>query len=1061
MSSCKYRALILSALLILFTVGIIFAGTTGKIAGKIVDKSTGEPLVGVNVVVKGTSLGAITDIEGFYSILLVPPGTQTVVASMVGHSTVIVNEVRVRIDETSPIDIKLAEEEIKMADIVVVAARNIIRKDVSTSELSMQQDDMKSLPVTSLSDVITLQAGVEEGLKVRGGDANQLLFQLDGVAIRDPRNNKPMGTVAMSSIQEISIERGGFNAEYGQVRSGIINVVTKEGDPAHYFGGATIKMAPPQQKYFGMSVFDPNSTWNRPYLDPAVSWTGTNNGAWNKYTQAQYPFFEGWNAVSQALLKDGDPTNDLTPAACQRVWEWTHRRRPPTDSPDYTIDGSFGGPVPFVGGELGNLRFFASLWVNREMLLIPLSRPDYLEYNGSIKLNSDLGQSTSLMITARSGESHNVAINADDRQFYNSSFGITGVAFWNATDYVRTPLDIAEITNEQRASRIFDDTWYSEADVRDLTLSAKLTRSISASSIYEISVENVSRRYLTGPSYVRDTVTKFEVVPGYFVDEAPFGWDPIPSNDLAGMFLGGHNATARDSSRLNSLKVKADLTSQLTQEHLFKTGVEFTYYNLNLNYAQDDEFFHDVNAVKELWNPYRLSFYAQDKIEAYGFIANLGLRLDLSNPNTTWVNVDPFNTSYFSTSFTDTTKYPEQKAKIDVTLSPRLGISHPITEDSKLYFNYGQFKEFPAYEEIFRVGRSSAGNMRNYGDPSLQQAKTISYELGYEQSLFDTYLMQIAAFYNDISNEQNFTQYLDSENGIGYYLANNNGYEDIRGLELTLRKSHGDWVRGFLTYTYQVTTQGLFGRQTINADPSQQIIIDQTTTNYYQSRPIPQPRANASITLFSPNVVGTRLTDLLLGAWNLNIIGTWKSGEWITYNPHGQINVANNVQTTDNYACNLSINKTVDLSFASVTLIIDMRNVFNIKRLSGKSFYDVYDYQDYMNSLHLPQNSAYTNIPGSDRAGDVRKEGVAYQPIEQSNNVFGKNASDIDPSVIYYNAPTRQYMSNVNGTWSVVPQNRMQEVMNDKAYIDMPNNSSFDFLNPRQVFFGINFSFKI
>jgi len=1038
------------------------AGTTGKIAGRITDKETGNPLPGVNVVVKGTYLGAATDLDGYYTILNIPPGIQTVEASMIGYTTVTVNEVRVRIDQTSPVDVVMQSEVIEAASITVTAERNLVKKDVSTSVTAVQPDEIAMLPVTSINDVVGLQAGVEEGLIVRGGSADQLLFEVDGVTLRDPRNNQPISSIALSSIQEVSVERGGFNAEYGQVRSGIVNIVEKEGGISQYSGTLTMRYSPPQQKYFGISVFDPNSVWNRVYLDPAVCWTGTENGSWDLYTQRQYPAFVGWNKVSQDLMMDDDPANDLSPAACQRLYQWTHRRQAAI-APDYNLDGSAGGPVPLIGKQLGNLRFIASFRLEREMLLIPLSRDDFRDYIGSIKLNSDLSHTMKLMVTASLGRTYTVPINENDKQFWNTSFGINGTNYWNPTDYLETPLEIAAVTNEQRASRIFCNAWYSQAEIHHFTLAAKLTNFINASTYYELSLEHVNRGYLAGPIAPRDKTKKYEIFPGYYVDEAPYGYDPAPLSDLSGMFFGGHNATARDSTKVNSYVLKGDLTAQLTKEHLIKTGIEFSYYNLHMDYGSINPFFGDVNYVKKTWKPYRFSVYAQDKIEALGFIANLGLRLDLSNPNTNWTAVGVFDESYFSAAYNPNTKYPEKKAKVDLALSPRLGISHPITTNSKLYFNYGHFKEMPAYEEIFRLGRGTAGNMRNYGDANLIQAKTISYELGYDHVLFNDYIVQLAAFYNDITKQQGFTSYLSDRKSIGYFKANNNNYEDIRGFELTLRKSYGNWVRGFANYTYQVITQGAFGRQTINEEPIEQKIVDQNTYLQYQQKPIPQPRANLSVVFLTPEKFGPEFAGFNpLGSWDLNILAMWKAGEYITY-PYQLVSrpEPNNVQVTDFYNCDLRLNKTIDFKMVSVMLFVEVRNLFNFKKLSGESFYDIYDQEYYFRSLHLPKNNTYNNIPGEDRIGDYRKPGVAYQPIEQSGNVDHINPAEINTKVIYYDKSTKKYMNYVNGAWSEVEKSHMQKILDDKAYIDMPNNSSFSFLNPRQFFYGITLTFKL
>jgi hypothetical protein len=1089
---------------------ILFAGTTGKIAGKILDKETGEPLIGVNVIVKGTSLGSATDIDGYFSILYIPPGVHTVIASMVGYSAVTVDEVRVLIDQTAPVDITMTPQAIETGVVVVIAERSIVKKDVSTSVAAVQPEEIQSLPVTSIDQVVGLQAGVEDGMVIRGGDANQLLLQIDGVTMRDPRNNKPISTVSLSSIQEISIERGGFNAEYGQVRSGIINIVSKEADVAHYTGTIEVNYTPPQQKYFGMSVYDPNSMWNRPYLDPEVCWTGTDyfepftdlnnnhiwdsgesfndlNGdgkhqGWDEYIRRQYPKFDGgWNGISKSRSTDTDPYNDLSPAALQRVYEWQHRRRPNTNAPDYNIDGSFGGPIPIIGEALGNLRFFTSFRMVREMLLIPLSRDDYQDYNWSIKLNSDISKSMKLTLTGKTGKSYNVAINLADAGYYNTNFGINGITYWNPTDYVRTPLEIAAITNEQRSCRIFTDSWYCTANVSDYALAAKLVSFMTGSTYYEISIENLHREYLTEPIRARDTTKRYEVVPGYFVDEAPFGY----SNSLeagigdGNLFFGGHSATARDASKLNSFVLKGDLTSQLNKEHLLKAGIEFSYYDLNLDYGVHwvTPTFSQISLTKETYNPYRISAYVQDKIEAYGFIANIGLRMDLSNPNTDWVDVDYFNKAFYSNNYDPNINYPKTKVKPDISLSPRLGISHPITEGSKLYFNYGHFKQMPAYEEIFRISRGPTGNrtMYNYGNPNLVQAQTVTYELGFDQSLFDTYLIQIAAFYNDITDQQAYTTYSSDRNKINYDVANNNSYSDIRGFELTLRKTLGDWVRGFANYTYQVVTQGQFGKLRIDESPSQQKIYDQqlTTNALYRQKPIPQPRANASIMFLLPKDLGStlfsiRTLDWFLGDWTLNVLGTWKAGQWLTYPTDNPYSIINNVQVTDYYNIDFRLNKTLDFKTITVTLFMDVRNLLNTKRLSGESFYNNEDYLLYMGSLHLPKSIAYENknVVGDDRVGDYRKEGVPYQPIEFKAKI---NPTEVGTSgVIYWEKDRGTYWEYVNNPnipiyqrWKLVDQDKIDQILADKAYIDMPNNTSFNFLNPRTFSYGINISFKL
>jgi hypothetical protein len=139
------------------------------------------------------------------------------------------------------------------------------------------------------------------------------------------------------------------------------------------------------------------------------------------------------------------------------------------------------------------------------MLLVPLSRDDYQEYNVSAKLNSDITSDMKLILSGSLGKSNNVAMNADDSQFNNNQFGVNGVQFWNPTDYLRSPLSIAQQLSDHRASRIFTESWYSPAEVSHIALSGKLTDFITPSTYYEVSFEHVNRKYETGPLSVRDT----------------------------------------------------------------------------------------------------------------------------------------------------------------------------------------------------------------------------------------------------------------------------------------------------------------------------------------------------------------------------------------------------------------------------------------------------------------------------------------------------------------------------------------------------------------------------
>jgi hypothetical protein len=827
--------------------------------------------------------------------------------------------------------------------------------------------------------------------------------------------------------------------------------------------------------------------WMKPYLDDDICWTGTND--WDYYTRTQYPEFRGWDQVAIDRLTDTDLTNDLSPAAAQRLFKWEHRQRPVTDQPDYNIDAGFGGPVPLIGEKLGNLRFFASYRQEREMLLVPLARDDYLDYDGQLKLNSNITPAMKLSISGLMGKSYNIAINDDDDRFYGPEFGYSTVPYWYPTQYMRTPLQIAKVMDEARPARIFSNSFYCPAEVSHYALATKLSHILSQRTFYEVSIEHVAREYETGPVADRSTqlhqiVAPTEQLPagwapeepgsyfgGYWADESPFGFDTESKGGVAGTMgvFGAHTAEARDSSKISATTLKFDLTSQVDRSNLIKTGFELVYNDLHLYYGVVNEFTGQILFVNEHYFPIRGAVYIQDKLEpeGLGFILNMGLRLDFSNANTNWVDPEsPFDIPYYSASYDPSATYETEKSKTDFSISPRLGISHPITENSKLFFNYGHFKQLPVYEELLRIGREPGGGaLRNYGDPNLVLAKTISYELGYDHVLFNTLLVQAAAFYHDITDQQSFVNYVDRTEKVNYSQASSNSYEDVRGFELTLRKSVGQWWTGFANYTYQVNTSGYFGRRNVFEKLYDQRQEDMRTRNLYQRKPLPQPYARMNLMFHSPRNFGPDLLGLKpLGDWAFNLVYNWESGEYIDWNPNNNPDVYDNVHVKDYHDLILRINKIITLTKMKmqITFFVDINNVLNIKRLSGASFYDILspvDFIPYMASLHLPDSKDYDNIPGSDRVGDVRKEGVAFQPIEQVADVDDIRTPDTD--VIYWEIATGRYKYNVDGVWSDVPSKRMKQVLDDKAYIDMPNQSSFDFLNPRQWFFGIRLSFGL
>jgi len=219
------------AVIILFIFGttFTFGGVTGKISGVVLDAKTGEPVIGASVILEGTFLGAAADINGYYSINNVPPGTYRVIFSAVGYQKTIMEKVLVKIDLTTNVDVKLQPSGLNYEnEVVITSDRPLVQKDQTSTSVTISSEDIKMMPVENISQVVNLQAGVIDG-HFRGGRSNDVAYLIDGVAVTDPFNGGFGLEVEQSSIRQMEVITGTFNAEYGQALSGVVNIVTEGG----------------------------------------------------------------------------------------------------------------------------------------------------------------------------------------------------------------------------------------------------------------------------------------------------------------------------------------------------------------------------------------------------------------------------------------------------------------------------------------------------------------------------------------------------------------------------------------------------------------------------------------------------------------------------------------------------------------------------------------------------------------------------------------------------------------------------------------------------------------
>lgn len=210
----------------------------GKLSGKINDADTNEPLVSVNIYLVNTKLGAVSDIEGEYFILNIPPGTYDVRISHVGYGPKTFKEVRIVAGITYELNAALSTD-LTLPEIVVEGRKFFESKATNITKV-IDSKQIEQLPVRGIENLASLQAGVviSEGsggtsgnavINVRGGRGGEVLYIVDGVPQNDAYTGLNYSQVSNSAIEQLSFQIGGYEAKYGQAQSGIINVTSKSG----------------------------------------------------------------------------------------------------------------------------------------------------------------------------------------------------------------------------------------------------------------------------------------------------------------------------------------------------------------------------------------------------------------------------------------------------------------------------------------------------------------------------------------------------------------------------------------------------------------------------------------------------------------------------------------------------------------------------------------------------------------------------------------------------------------------------------------------------------------
>ena len=758
------------ALLVLSS-ATVFGAVTGKITGVVTDAANQQALIGTTVSIQGTSWGAITDTEGRYNILNVPVGTYTLVFSAVGYGTVEVSNIAVHGDLATYHSQDLSSEAAELGTVIsVTAERALIIKDKTTTVEIVERAEIQALPTRGFDQIVGIQnsvvrknsssvtrlnrgqresSGTGSELNLRGGRPGEVAYYVDGFSQQDPLTGISTANIANNAIQEVSIQAGAFSAEYGHVSSGVVNVTTLSGTDAYH---GTVELI-------------------------------TDNVMADSYDH-------NWYA------------------------------------------GDFGGPIP--GLENGAFFFSGERRYQRDHTPSSATQ-DMMESQGAFFGFDTLENTQRLLNNALSGWSYQGKI---DYQFTpNFKLQLTGngsVDNWQ----------------EYRQEWLFNSEHAPRYEDKNLGFNAKITHTLNSRTFYNFSGSYFVTERFRGDgvvfedleSYRRDydgdgafdANPEFDAGQLFWVADAPvfIGVNPAdPTDSLFGAADSYYNAYLHRKS--SYWGVKGDITSQLSASSTIKFGFDFQRHTLrffrvydatkervfasvnNYGYDMDGNEYDGDDWWRKAKNPINLGAYVQERFEWQGLIVNAGLRFDFFDYNALRLRnaefpFDPDNLLDTGDPVADSLALILDRDDVEESekfyrVSPRLGLSFPISERTQMHINYGKFYQRPNLNNLFVnyqffEARVDAGSFLPFPSPNLGPEKTTQYEFGASYLLGDNAVMSVTAYYKDVNDlAQIFHQ--SPATPTAYDVFANSDFGTIKGLDFAFKLRRTKAVSLDLKYT--------------------------------------------------------------------------------------------------------------------------------------------------------------------------------------------------------------------------------------------------------------------
>jgi hypothetical protein len=602
-----------------------------------------------------------------------------------------------------------------------------------------------------------------------GNDANVMI---DGIRLsnKDGHSALLFTGVNKSAVQQLSVETGVTSAEYGDAQAGTVNIVTQEGGKDLH-GWMEFGYEPPGKKHWGANIYD------SPIHRDHMKW---NDPAW---------------------------ANETDPVTGRRI----HVREDYTGVSGYRMEGSLSGPIGSKASFLASLKH-----EGRAATLPSATRRGFYDDRGQF-ITAPRNVQGSASLTVKPTENTKV----------KAGLILQRYTAWNNETTERVS-GLARGLDEEGRNIFLPKDWGAAGRYRfrEELEYLTFTHTLSPKTFYEVRVAHGR--------------TKQDTVGVSFVTQNP-------RRDKDGWFNIGRQTGAWILSDRQRWSLKADLSSQITKGHFLKTGFELMRFDawyvfwLMLN-TQDVwmSFYSGGDRPYEMRSPaspIRGAYYLQDKMEFEGLIVNAGVRLDyqfhthreLISPAFAWAPMwRRYTTRHYAYGVGDAGPGVSVSGSLAATppaqfvISPRLGISHPVTDRLALHCSLGRFVQWAdLYDQYVKTYQNNgqlgpdrypwqdlngnkvmdpAENLNVLetkfsgfdGDPWGRPEETLTFEVGADWNFVSDYTAALTVFYRSETQQFSYNpnnRWQGPQQGRNYSRAISNalgGY--AKGVEVSVSK---------------------------------------------------------------------------------------------------------------------------------------------------------------------------------------------------------------------------------------------------------------------------------